>query len=219
MKTKANLFILCAALCCLTIDRADAALIEITDPTSLGGANNVTQDTLTGLEWLDLTASSGISYNDITVQFAPGGTYDGWHHATKAEVTTLFTGSAGLTLGNTPGIDPNAVQFVSLVDITQLTFANTGTASRGRYNDDASGTPNNNLAGSAFVSFQPTSLIFGPAFTNVILMDDQPVNSQSIPSFGTGHWLVRNAIPEPSSLTLALLALIGCAIRRKPRRR
>jgi len=216
-KTKVSFLILWAMLACFAMGRADAGLIAITDPASPGGANNVTQDTATSLDWLDLTASGGISYDDITLQFASGGTYDGWRHATKSEVTTLFTGSAGLTLGNTSGIDPNATQFVALVGITQLSAASNATASRGRYNDDASGTTSN-VAGSAFVLYQPSSLIFGPAFTNVILMDDQPVIKSAIPTFGTGHWLVRN-VPEPSTLTLAALALLSFTYRRPRRHR
>ncbi len=217
MKTKAIFLLLWATLVCFTIDRADAGLIEVTDPASPGGVNNVTQDTATGLDWLDLTASGGISYDDITLQFAPSGTYDGWRHATGAEVSGLFTGSAGLTLGNQAGVvDPNATQFVALVGITQSGGATGDVIARGRYNDDASGTQSN-LAGSAFVAYRPLSTFF-PSFTEASILDDQPVINSVVPS-GAGHWLVRATVPEPSALALAALALVGCAVRRRRRRR
>ena len=44
---------------------ANATLIQANDPAFGAGVDgfNLTQDTVTGLEWLDLTLSSGLSYH------------------------------------------------------------------------------------------------------------------------------------------------------------
>lgn len=57
------------------------------------GAN--TLDTATNLQWLDLSASGGLSYNQVAAQFGSGGQFEGYRFATRAEVLTLF-GDAGI---------------------------------------------------------------------------------------------------------------------------
>ena len=176
-----------------------ATLVPVTDPTAPGGADNVTRDLATGLEWLDLTTSLGLSYDDVQLQFGPGGGFEGWRHATTAEVTTLFLSSAGLTLGTQPGvIDPLVTGFAGLFGVTQAGGPANAQAARGRYDDSATGSIGNS-AGSAFVYWQQSGL-FGNE-SQVSILDDQPaINSE--PTTGTGHFLVRNTIPEPTTSAL-----------------
>lgn len=53
-------------------------------------------DTLTGLDWLDVTASMGRSYDDVASQFGLGGDFEGWRFATSAEFVTLMVNATGL---------------------------------------------------------------------------------------------------------------------------
>ena len=199
---------------CLASTQLNAALVAVTDNTSPGGVNNVTHDTVTGLEWLDLTASSGISYDDITLQFAVSGTFEGWHHATRAEVQDLFVNSANLTLGSQTTVDPLAVQFVGFVGTTYGSPFPNSTAARGQYNDNASGYIVNK-AGTASVVFGTQTMV-NADHTIVTILDDQPVINSAIPTFGTGHWLVRTTIvPEPT--TICLLGFGAFALLRKRR--
>jgi len=55
----------------------------------------ITQDTASGLEWLDLTVTAGMSFNDVSAQFGSGGNYDGWRYATRAEVAGLWDSFGG----------------------------------------------------------------------------------------------------------------------------
>jgi hypothetical protein len=89
---------------------------------SIGSANALrvdqgmyTLDTDTSLQWLDLTATVGESYNSVAGGF--GGYYaTGYRHATVLEVAQLFT-NGGMTFqngGNFP------VDFVTAKNLTLL---------------------------------------------------------------------------------------------------
>ncbi|VAW50964.1 hypothetical protein MNBD_GAMMA05-2541 [hydrothermal vent metagenome] len=57
--------------------------------------NLITQDTSTGLEWLDLTATSSRSYNDVSAKLGSGDEFDGWRYATEADVVGFFDSFGG----------------------------------------------------------------------------------------------------------------------------
>jgi hypothetical protein len=62
------------------------------------GDGLLTRDTLTGLEWLDITYSLNRSYNDVSSQFGVGGYFQGFRYATETEAIS-FLQHAGLTVG------------------------------------------------------------------------------------------------------------------------
>src|SRR5688572_7151684 len=74
---------------------AGATLISESSPF---GADTVTFDSETGLRWLDLTESAGLSHTEITLELAPGGAFEGYRFATAAELTELFA-NAGIDVG------------------------------------------------------------------------------------------------------------------------
>jgi len=57
--------------------------------------DNGTYTTVDGVDWLDLTATSGMSYNDVSAQLGPGGTLEGWAYASTAQVEGLWTAFGG----------------------------------------------------------------------------------------------------------------------------
>jgi hypothetical protein len=79
---------------CLSPTLAFAVLTEKNDPSlpsSLDG-NNITEDSVTGLQWLDVTASADRTFDDIvgndgTNEFEPGGDFASFRHATADELT------------------------------------------------------------------------------------------------------------------------------------
>ena len=76
------------ALVGLTLSLSAYADIQSID--SPFGPNTITRDTVTGLDWLDLTVTRGLSYEQVTAQMGPGGTYEGWRYATVAELDQLI---------------------------------------------------------------------------------------------------------------------------------
>jgi hypothetical protein len=55
------------------------------------GADTITRDTATGLDWLDLTETRGLSYYHVAGQMGAGQTYEGFRYATMAEFDQLVT--------------------------------------------------------------------------------------------------------------------------------
>ncbi len=158
-------------------------------------------DTATGLEWLDLTQTQGISWN--AAEASAFVTTGGYVHATVDQVTTLFTNAGFLTTDNaTNALNvPAATELLTKLGCTQ--FCGTINAT-GRGFADSTGIfvsrPNyhtNGLgAGAAIISLQTS---------NLDLVDTT-----------AGHFLVR-AVPVPAAVWLfgsGLLGLAGIARRK-----
>lgn len=76
-----------AALCMLTATPSFAALVE-TD-WLVAGDKKATLDTVSGMEWLDLTYTIGLSVSNVQ-QKINNGEFAGWRIATATEVTNLY---------------------------------------------------------------------------------------------------------------------------------
>lgn len=76
---------------------ANAVVVEIDWQTA--GDNLITKDTISGLDWLDLTETNGMSRDYVLTQLGAGGIYEGWRYASSAEVVTLWL-NFGLDLSN-----------------------------------------------------------------------------------------------------------------------
>ncbi len=57
--------------------------------------DNGTYTTVNGVDWLDLTATADMSYNDVTAQFGSGGSLEGWQYATQVQVYRLWNALGG----------------------------------------------------------------------------------------------------------------------------
>ena len=77
-----------AVLILLTGWSAKGQLLQENDPQF--GANSLTYDSTTGLTWLDLSFSQGLSYSQTLAAMQAGGQFDGFRFATADEVQSLF---------------------------------------------------------------------------------------------------------------------------------
>ena len=75
---------------------ANAALIDNGD---------ITTDTISGFEWLDVTLTAGKSYDYVSSQFGAGGQFEGWRYASSAELSGFFDSAGGS--GEYIGYDPS----------------------------------------------------------------------------------------------------------------
>ncbi|MEM7313965.1 MAG: hypothetical protein AAF497_12515 [Planctomycetota bacterium] len=183
---------------------ASADLVEVTDANFPGGTNNITRDTATGLEWLDWTATTDISYNDMITQLGPGDTFEGWRHATRTEVGTLFS-NMGVLITDWPNSTANADSGASAalgfsllgktVPASPL-FSDGGTAAL-----VADATNGSNVA-----RFRAELLVHQPHTIARSAFGQIDTGSSPI----AGHALVRAAVPEPSSAACLLFVLLCC---------
>ena len=196
-----RLLILAAGI--LVAPAAQAALVEIDLNTP--GDGLVTRDTETRLDWLDLTESTNLSFDQVEAG-AGGFISDGWRHATGAEVCALFA-----SVGGEPSPCPgNRLPFipccalVNLIDLLGFTLSMFNQFSAlGLYDDGDPSAPGG-------VGFAEASHTFGNGVTEV--QDDQRPSDLASPT--EGNFLVR---PSPVAMPIgpyvgpALLLLLGFA--------
>ncbi len=89
-----NRFILISlALLGLSVSSANAALMS---GDSTFGVDSITLDLDSGLEWLDLTYSVDISFDDMTTYLSEvGNDFEGWRYASGQEVANFWTSGGG----------------------------------------------------------------------------------------------------------------------------
>jgi hypothetical protein len=73
------------------------AILFLTSATHAAMVDNgsFTTDTSANLDWLDLTATRGMSYNQVSAELGEGGDFEGWRYATLSEVVTFLENNGG----------------------------------------------------------------------------------------------------------------------------
>lgn len=104
-----------ACLCLAISANSHAALISI---DSSFGADSITWDTETDLEWLDLSHSLFEGYSGITSNLGDGGIFEGFRLATSAELEVLFFTSAGISATDNSATATAVQNLISLVTDT-----------------------------------------------------------------------------------------------------
>jgi hypothetical protein len=185
-------------------EMAHAALIA-SDWKNVGD-NAITLDTNSGLKWLDINQTTGLSYNQVLAELAPSGIFGGFRFATNSEVESLFTSIGFATPFNTwrtsDGIPAATLQ--NYFGVNQ-SFINPSNQLR------------MNTNGFTGELFTPTEVqlyeiwsqdtddfgrvtIIGGSFEGLNDLDTQ--------SPRVGAWLI---VPEPSSMLLFGMSMIGLA--------
>ena len=72
---------------------SQAALINVVDQ------GDYFSDTVSGLDWLDVTASADRSYDDVSSQFGVGGDFYGWRYASASEFGAMWDNITGESAG------------------------------------------------------------------------------------------------------------------------
>lgn len=200
----------------------NAAVISVDWQTT--GDNLITTDTVSGLDWLDLSATVSLPYDYVLSEQVAGGEFSGWRYATTDEVTTMLLSNFGIDLydGNTTTgpLPAGLAQATSYLGDTTSVW----------------GTSYTGLTGITSQDRLPSDghLVVGADYNFDIQMFFRRIDSDLNTSFqgdgrvsaSVGHWLVAttpwepevSAVPVPAAVWLfgsGLLGLIGVARRKK----
>ena len=210
---KTLVMFLLASSVALLMDEAQAAIVPAHDPTIIGNGlapddgMNLTFDTSTNLEWLDITLSLGVTTNAALAELGPGGIFAGFSHASNAQVIQLFQ-NMGLATGNYPG-------FTSLADGGVLADAAIDILGE-------SGVTSN---GIRFSQGTTTDMLNATNQRVAVIRDDGVTSTTAAnggvgtgtAGFQIGHFLIRSVVPEPATMSLVLMGGLGFLCRRHRR--
>lgn len=189
--------------------------------------NRTTIDTVTGLEWLDVTESVNLSYDYVAAELNTGGMFEGYRYANTSEMEDLFN-AFGLPQVP-PDVDHDPTAGYSFINL----FGQTGETHNMDFDRISS-------FGMSAPYYYPTGAALMPVWG--VQVTDQPrygigpststyreprafLPSSSNPRIGS--FLVRDyasAVPVPeidgstTPLALGLLSLL-CLVRREHRKR
>ena len=189
----------------------------------------VTRDTVSGLEWLDLSQTSGRSFGEVVTQFASGGHYGGYRHATSGEAQGVFLQLGLPVVPYTSYLSPGGLvaALANFDRLLGLNVAGLGSAYgfSAQVGDAIAGYAGYHAAYYGFPSSLNTDLppgeIAGAFGDRLVSTREVTVGyATSFKSATTGHFLVRQvaAIPEPQTVALMLAGLLLTSLVARRRR-
>ncbi|WP_101757944.1 VPLPA-CTERM sorting domain-containing protein [Oceanicoccus sp. KOV_DT_Chl] len=160
-------------------------------------------------EWLDITQTLGISYNNMIPMLQEGGAFEGWRYATHQEVRTLIR-AFGLPEWQSIGIWPNDGLNQNTRELTDYLGSTIP--------DNSSGT-RFGISGITGTFTDESNLISMNAVYNgsrrELNLDGSTTRSVNYTSDYSGSYLVRT-VPIPAAAWLFCSALIGLVgVKRK----
>lgn len=203
---------------------AGSANAELVETDWLADSDGLaTLDTNSGLEWLDLTLTDGMSINQVSLELGDGGQYEGWRLATASEVHDLMRNYFGVEYIEGEG-QKTYSRYASgeQIDDWQYHFGITGAEGRsmGRYDNGEgqsvmAGTRN---SGTTYIDYNRGTLDNDKDYDGVFLVSEGglTLSSQLDPTLG-GQREINDAsdVPAPIGFAAAGLLLGLSGYRRK----
>ena len=214
---RASSFVRSSGMMILVISAASVCSAGIT-PMDLfdSGDELLTRDTVSGLDWLDLTQAQGLSFDDV-VDGVDGWKDLGFSDAANSEIHDLFLQiepTAPEPFDGLPKADPASRNLAKRVNAL---LGPTGMDGNMEFTLGFSGTPAGlDQVAAPFVDVFDVTDLESDVFINIVNTRPRATDSAD-PDFG--HWLVR-PVPEPAFDLLrgaSLATLAALAVRRRRR--
>ncbi len=178
-----------------------STLVEADDPRF--GPRTLTIDTTSGLAWLDVSLTTGLSYSQVIADTGPGGRFQGFRYATVPEVVALYAAAGIQESGFCPESSPSLQPVLSLISMLGPT---------GTYNGEPGvwGLSATEPVPGAYQGLGP-HLVFqtggaGYCLDGSVCGATYYADSTSFSDLGS--WLVT-PVPEPSLWSLGMLLSVA----------
>lgn len=192
-------------------------LFSISVNATLIDRGSYVQDTASGLEWLKLEATIGLSSGQVVDQLGLDGTFDGWQYATSIQWEHLLFGQGfggrSCAAGNFCGSVDNIGGSEGYALMNLIGYVSDFYTSYPYYNSLGMLADIDTLSGKRWITQLFTDEVNDVLTTFAQTFHAIEINTEEY----RGSWLVRvTEVPEPSTLYLPALSLAGLwSARRK----
>jgi hypothetical protein len=203
-----------ATCACLSFVSFNAGAVIVNADWKASGDNLISNDLASGLKWLDLTETYGLTYEYVSAQLGSGGQFEGFRYATNTEVQSLWSNfgidlSAGAAT-SISGQDPNVETAAGFLGNTWNQYASWD------YPFGTSGITAD-ITGSGHYALGAHQTDWGTTQYETIGLITIDNSLSSIVPYGS-YLVMTSAVPVPAAVWLfgsGMLGLIGIARRKK----
>jgi len=179
----------------------------------------LTRDTTTGLRWLDVDMTTGLSFNQMELELLSGGAFSGFRHATGAEVLGLWQ-TAGIVDIDAGATTANVVAARGLTTLMGITDTTRDCVNCPIATDTIFALTSDvvQIGATSFLRAPKLNVFLNDNSAEALFSDNNALQTATFASNAVGHYLVEIPnIPAPATAIACIVAgaMAGCGRRRR----